>query len=623
MLKLISDPKLKLRRIISLITALVMLFMLCSCGETGNYASTENRKSSVASPGASSGGKESSIFGRKVSYSSYSPAEDLTVPFSQEEILGMEQIEKNLYFLGDGAVFRLDTETGESEKLFDSSASSMTSHGGKIYTYSEDTAALSEYDPKDGSVNEMSYKIGEVDYVDGLSVTDDYFVFKCRTVGKTFIETVLLIYSRETGEQITSQKAPGSGIELFPYKGNKLLSVTVNTVFSGKHLNALDVETGKSENLRELYMEHGDAVAYCPKTDTVLVYGIPGDVTVPGENTVHDAPCAVTEYSLSDSDSIILNRYYIDVSHKTKFFLSTYENAVFAVSDSDNKCRAYDFLDPPESITVLGNNTVGGEIICGFEKSSGILVRVANTDNDTLVLKLMAGDDDFDLYNTGTGFRNFVNAGTVVDLKTVESLRTRISGNAAVEMCVTCSGKYFGVPTEILNLCDEEFYPGDGSAMAYSLATSENIYYAKNIDVEEKRYSDPDGKELYKLLKYINDNPNGNRDKMPFGDGATILFSGVYLMNPKSQNRDGAIKFLEYVFDAYSGAAEGLNGEEPYPQLESTENCYAEWRCRPIEILRPIFDARNKVKESGGMSAKELKELARETAAEVAMRMGE
>ena len=82
---------------------------------------------------------------------------------------------------------------------------------------------------------------------------------------------------------------------------------------------------------------------------------------------------------------------------------------------------------------------------------------------------------------------------------------------------------------------------------------------------------------------------------------------------------------MEYLFDIYNGDIPGIVPEEDYyPKLESAEGCFAEWRCRPVEIIAPIFDARNDVKgKNGEMSRADLKKLAHEAAAEVAMRMGE
>lgn len=108
---------------------------------------------------------------------------------------------------------------------------------------------------------------------------------------------------------------------------------------------------------------------------------------------------------------------------------------------------------------------------------------------------------------------------------------------------------------------------------------------------------------------------------MPFGDDITILDSNVYLLNPNSQNSENAIRFLEYLFDAYNGdIPEIVLEDEIYPTLESTENCYVAWRCRPIDIISTIMDARNSIRyRTEDISDSELKKMAKEAAADVAI----
>ena len=602
---------------------LISLALLSSCsGEAAPKAVGGNYKAGAEQP---SGSAESSVLGRKVEYAAYTPAEGLALPFDAGAVESAAQIEKIFYFLGEGAVYSLDTETGTSEKLFDTPADAIASHGEKLYAYTFESYTLSEYDHSGQPLGETVIPVGEVDSIEGLYITDDYCVFKSRTKGEKLIETDVLTYSLETREQILSKSAPMSGINLYPYKENLLFAVTLDTTFDVLHLGAFDVETGKSKALCNLDYSYTPAVAYSQKTDTVLVFGVPYSVGFTDLEPVINAACPITEYSLSDTDSIVLNRYYINVSYDAEFFLGIWENAVFAFTSSGGGIMVYDYLNPPESITIMGYAGTSPEIINGFEKSTGILVRTAHTEYDRMLLNLMASDSDFDLFNNGMAFQNYINAGTFVDLKTVESLSSRISKNAAAELVASCGDKYFGVPALISNYSSEENFPEDGSSFCYSLSVSELIYFAQNVDVAEQRYDDPDGEGLYKLFKFINDNPTGNRKKMPFGDSVTILSSNVYLMNPKAQNRDGAIRFLEYLFDIYNGDIPGIVPEEDYyPKLESAEGCYAEWRCRPVEIISPIFDARNDVKgKNGEMSRADLKKLAHEAAAEVAMRMGE
>ena len=614
-----------MKKLFSILIAVMLV--LCACGQgsgDGNAVIGSKKKWSFTSTGEKA---ESSIFGRNVKYDAFTPADDLALPIPSDEILDMVQIEKALYFLTDGAVHSLNIESGESKKLFDTDAEMFATHGGKLYTYSAETAKLSEYDASGSVTNTLTLEVSDVDSVLGIAITDDYYVFKCEIVGKMYIETYAFIYSRETEELTVSNKMPLWGIDLYPYKGNKLLSVTEDSTFGAPYLGIFDAETGKNEKLRWLNTEYWPAIAYCPKTDTALVFGVPPKMTYNYSSVPMlegNTPCCIYEYSLDDEDEIVRNRYYFDTSYDTKLFVNIYENIVFAVSSADNECRIYDYLNPPESITILGS-LYDQNVIFGFEKETGILLKTANTDYDKLALKLMAGDDDFDIFNPVSNFHNYVDAGACVDLKEIESLNSRISGNAAADLVASYDGKYFAVPVRFDNYSAEEYYPEDGSNRSYSLMVSEHNYYARNVDVGEGRYSDPNGDELYKLLKFLHDNPTGNRKKMPFGDDIMILYAHMYMLNPKSQNRDSAIRFLEYLFDCYNGDIPGIVPENQLnPRLESTENCYASWRCEDASINIPVFEARNAVlSPDADFSNSELKKLARETAAKVRMRMME
>lgn len=595
----------------------ISFILLCSCTGNNPSKSTEGRKQAAFNE---SGKKaESSIFGRNIAYDAYFPASDTVLPISSDKISDMVQVEKRLYLLGDGAVYTLDIESGKSDKLFDTDSTMLASHGDKLYTYSAETSVLSEYDTSGIATKELTLEVTGVDSVEGLAVTDDYYVFLCTIPGAVMMEPHLFVYSRGSAEFILSKKTRVTRV--YPYKGNKVLTVTMGSVFPSVDLNVFDAETGKSELLRNLGSDSElgskPGVVYCPKTDTVLAFGH-------GVNLDGDTPVCITEFSLDDEDKMILNRYYLDVSYETEFFLSVYENIVSAISTTDSNIRIYDYLNPPDSITILGYDTVQ-DVVYSFEKETGILVKDAYTDFDKLVLKLMAGDDDFDIFNTSGAYHNYVDSGAYVNLKEIESLNSRISNNAAADLVVSYDGKYFGVPVHISNIWTEENYPEDGSKFSYSLVVSEAIYFARNVDVAEQRYSDPDGDELYKLFEFLNDNPEGSRKKMPFGDDATILNSNVYMLNPKSRNYDNAVRFLEYLFDAYNGDIPGIVPEaDLYPILESTQNCYVEWRCRPIDIISPIMETRNTIlNQNGDLSNSDLKKMAKEAAAEVAMRIGE
>ena len=150
-------------------------------------------------------------------------------------------------------------------------------------------------------------------------------------------------------------------------------------------------------------------------------------------------------------------------------------------------------------------------------------------------------------------------------------------------------------------------------------------YLAYNIDVAEGVYKDSDGTELYKLLRYLYDNPTGSEAKMPFGKDIFVLSNSFILMNPSGTNKENAVKFLEYMFDVLNGDIKGVLPEDDwslYIDIDSTEDVYILWRFFARDYTNPIDEAESAVLQCDGKNST-LKEMAREAAAQVRMRLME
>lgn len=255
--------------------------------------SAESAEGPARKPEPAQGGEArpiaSSIFGRKVEYNAYTPAEGLSPPIPSGEIEDILRIEKRLYFLGDGAIFALDTENGESERLIETAAPMFATHGGRLYTYSPEEAVLREYDPSGGLLSEAELEIEGADSVEALAVTDGYFVFTCKIAGQIYVETQIFVYSRDSLEQTAAKSAPRAGVRLFPYKGDELLQIAEDGVFGAPILGAFDAKTAKSRKIRELSLGADPAVAYSPKTDTAIVFGCAEALWAEGEQ-----PCEIS-----------------------------------------------------------------------------------------------------------------------------------------------------------------------------------------------------------------------------------------------------------------------------------------------------------------------------------------
>lgn len=613
------------KKTISVLLAMLLL-LLCGCSSNSVNGTAGNKSNSKWQP---TGQKvDSSIFGRSIKYDSWSPAENITLPVDSSEISDVIQIEKTLYILGDGGVYTLEIESGKSQKLIDTDADLFYVYTETVYTYNTQNSFLSVYDISGNLIEECELPVQEVYSVTGLYVTDDCFVLSGLYDGgieKQF--TRFYSFNKETKELIESSKNFSYRAAVCGYKGNELLLISEDS-FEQALLQSFNAQTAKAKELKSLGYkflgENAVDLCYNPKTDTlILTYANYTDYYIDGGDKIVEV-AVVEEHSLTESDSLVQQKFPLSVSKADSLYIGVFENIISCISTVENTFRYFDFQDPPKSITIAGSTyLIPTELIESFENKYEILVRTANIDYERLVLKLMAGDTDFDLFITMEG-TNIILAGAYSDLAQYQPLKTRISGNKIVQFVSSHNDTYFGVPIDITNYYAKETWENsNGGFNGYSHIVSEMLYCAQNIDAARGEYLDRDGEKLYKLLKFICDNPDGNEDKMPFGK-EIVLYSPFYLMMSRaSEQKEMAQLFLEYAFDVMNGDISGIvDDSHIYPDVESTEGCYVAWKCMSMSYRLPISNARVKALQSD-KDAKTLKKLAKEAAAEVVKRMME
>ena len=632
-----------MKKFISILVAITLLLCACAQGNTDDNTVTRNKKEAFTPSGQK---VESSIFGRSIKYDGFTPAENISLPIESADIVDMLQIEKTLYFLTDGAVYDLDIETGASGKLFDTDATMFASYGDTIYTYTPESGKLCAYSVDGEIVSEDVLALQNEELAVGnMIVTDDCYAFECKDKSGEFYVKQYNIFDRENLEQVNSFSERASFFEPIrvysSYKGNSLLKIEESPMdVSLFYVYEIDLETGKSTklidaNLNSLYTISD--FAYNPKTDTIVLFMTPKQLSEPifdGDvisgyaelDPAHDI-MFIAEYSLSDPDNIVQKRFYPDKSMSDRGFVSVYENIVSAISSADNEYRYFDYLDPPESITFVCQRAETYEdIICGFEAETGIMVRTVSYgyDYDRLDIKLMAGDTDFDLFMPIYMHQHkYFLADMFEDLSKYEGLKQRLDGNLAAGYVSNINGKYIGIPTHIENGWNKESFPEDGGPNTYSKIISRVLYLSKNIDIADGVFKDSDGTELYKLLRFLYDNPEGNEAKMPFGKEVNALSNEFIIMNPSSTHKENCVKFLEYVFDALNGDIEGIVPEEQqYLDLDTTDDVYVYWRLFAWDYMGPIYEATNTISLCDGKNST-IKEIARKAAAEVKMRLME
>ncbi len=578
--------------------AALLLLSSCAFGE-------ENVQSRTQSKGTARPVK-SSIFGKNADYSSFTPADGLKLP--AEDIADIAQTEKRLYILGGGALHLLDLETGESSKLFETSSEHMAACGNELVLLDADASGFDVY----GASGEL-LKSCEVLGIPSGGVSDIAACDGC----------VILLCG---GKFICLDRSDGSKMNEIPAKkftkaicacgGNKALVCAGDAAY-GSSLYELDAEKGSLKKLRDLpLISEAFDIAYNPKSGTAIVLGSgPGGLSL------------LCEYDLESEDNGVLAKF--DINLWVKKHISVYENIVSVISGG--VYRRYDYETPPESVTLayIGEDSAQNidleTIILGYEMSRGVTVRTVcyNDDRTRLSLKLMAGDSDIDIFSTlSTDGCLFVDSHMYAALDGFEPLSRKIGSNAAAELACRLNGEYVGLPYGVSLEAD--------CLENVSGFTAIEQYCIKNVDALNMRFSDPDGSELYKIMKFAAEDPEPQKAYYDFP--YSILSSEYLMINPASEKKELAADFLEYAFDVYSGAEKPFTGGGgyspsplmyPYPELSDAENVYTEIVFRPWSIVGPLFEAYNSARYGTVTDKGKLKKLAKEAAAETAMRIGE
>lgn len=258
------------------------------------------------------------------------------------------------------------------------------------------------------------------------------------------------------------------------------------------------------------------------------------------------------------------------------------------------------------------------EVADALTEELGWNIKIVTYDLDDhykLNTKLMAGDDDFDLYiDASADFSRYMLNGFYTDLKQFEGLNERMSSNRLVDFAADYNGEYIGLPMSLRYNDQLKFQYSSPAILDYC---------AKNVDALEKRFSDPDGEKLYEVLRYVYDNDGDVQDDPREYIDFTFVECSYCIMSPNSKHKDAAALFLERMYDAVESLPETLYSG-PYPDIGDADlsNTYLTWKFMGIEVREPIIDAYLAALESDGDDGT-LKKLAEEAASEIAMRIGE
>ncbi len=556
---------------------------------------------------------------KRVSYEAYVPAEDIALPYDHSAALGAVQSGKSVYILLPDSVYSLDTETGECKILIERGGSAIAEDGESLYILDSGAGGIFSYGFNGEKGGEWSIsELAGADVI-GFEAADGYFAVLINAEADLIgAKTVLKSFSMDDGAPV-SDVSDERITSICGYKDGLVLAAQDNTASGSARLLCFDPASGELKSLRQLANSSDHIgvkdIAYNERANTVLSLVRTADAYV-----------VLCEDDLDSEDNVVLDKYR-DLDSNARGFVSCFENAVITLSDEDSSVRVFDYENPPQSLTVayqVKNDAFNANIeaaIDAFESETGAIVRTTcyNDDLTRLNIKLLAGDGDIDIYACSVDADAYIKAGVYVDLTQFDTLAGKIAGNVYTDFACGYNGGYFGVPYGSAWYKDCDKNPDSKTALEQ--------YCIKNIDSYENRFDDGDGGELYELLKYHAENPDG---KTPLYDIEYSYMQVNYLMiNPASDNAELSAVFLECLFDTLDAGTISFP-EIPgvptaaiggYPELESTDNLYLRHRFAPKAVVDTIYSAYNNV--SAQDSGSRLKKEAEDAAERLSIAFGE
>lgn len=598
-----------MKKLLSIVMVVFLVFVLfTSCNDERPSVDNKNQINQITAK-------------KDVSYDGYTVASNITLPF-ETAVTEHVQYEKVLYILTDGGVYTLNTESGESAQIIEADYDSIAIHSDILYLYSSERGEISSYSLSGELTDSFSSEDIRDWNIKSFIATDSYFVFlRYRYQTEESKDVYQIATVNKISKQLEVAEEIKTGfVKLCSYKDDTVLAVFIDdTGAPDNFLYTYNTKSNKFDKVRKIAY---DPASYCydacynPKADTVVLL----------MSTQYQALC-LYEYSVEDDDNSSLLNVKVSESYMGGS-VSIYENVVSFFNDKDTEYRCFDYLNPPEHITIAYysassvHNVDLTKIIRCYEQENNIIIRTMifeDEDRENLKIKLMAEDDDIDIFSSiSVGADNCINTHTYVNLAEFESLGKKISSDVFVDFASKTGDEYFGIPYGIFFNENKHENPTGFNAIEQ--------YCIKNINSETGEYLDESGDELYKVLKYHYENPNGSQDEFYDFPYSTIQ-TDYLIINPASKKQEIAADFLEYFFDAMNGDIElTIAGAEtnpifsPFIELESTDNIYFMWKFQADGVLQTLYNAYHTSLDTDG-SNKELKDLAKEAARQLRMRL--
>ena len=253
-------------------------------------------------------------------------------------------------------------------------------------------------------------------------------------------------------------------------------------------------------------------------------------------------------------------------------------------------------------------------IVSLYEEKYGVDVNVIkyakDNDWDKFATKILAQDSDFDLFmpveaQLGSIIRN----GVYQELSDYEKIRSRIESNSLTNMISTVEGDLIGVP------CYTQAFSSADSSSANTLFK----YCYKNVNLYTGVNADPEGEELFEVLKHHYAHPDDEKENAFYDFEYNDALTSYMFMNKYSKKKDQAAELLCFLFDVFSSDVESTV-YLLYPSVENGSEYVPSWLYYTYEFVEPIADAYMAAVETDG-SDETLRKLAQEAAKGVKMRL--
>lgn len=239
-------------------------------------------------------------------------------------------------------------------------------------------------------------------------------------------------------------------------------------------------------------------------------------------------------------------------------------------------------------------------IISDFEQkyglNVGVLVYDENDGFSALDTKLMAKDDDIDLFFTASlSIYKYIQKGYYVDLSQFSSLKSKLDSKSYTQIACSYNGEYFG-------MCVSPYIANSDRPIMWK-------YLAEHLNLIEGTYSDPNGEELARVLKYAYDNPDDKNGDGYYNSKEYYFIQDNYLMmSPYSKNVENATLFLESMFDYLNGDFDSQSVDVgtikiAFPENDNMSEAYLSWNITQgtsDSVITPLWDAYYMLAESDG-----------------------